>query len=98
MHDLGQVIYYGDDDGLKDVIVLNPEWLTKAISHVLEDEPTRKTGGILDHTRLRAHLAELHGYPARHHPYFLRLMEKFDISYRLEGERAAQPRRPACPL
>ena len=25
-------------------------------------------------------------YPARYHPYFLRLMEKFDVSYRLEED------------
>src|SRR5262249_8430713 len=47
MHDLGQIVYYGDDDGLKDIVVLNPEWLTKAISYVLEDNPTHTRGGIL---------------------------------------------------
>lgn len=89
MHDLGQIIYYGDDDGLKDVVVLNPEWLTKAISYVLEDEPTRDCGGILDHRRLRAIWQDalgMGGYQTRYHPYFLRLMEKFDVSYRLEGD------------
>ena len=45
MHDPRQIIYYGDDEGLRDFVVLNPEWLTKAISYVLEDEPTRKAAG-----------------------------------------------------
>ena len=53
MHDLGLIIYYSDDEGLRNIVVLNPEWLTKAISHVLEDDATRKAGGILDHARLR---------------------------------------------
>ena len=89
LHDLGQIVYYGDDEGLRDFVVLNPEWLTKAISYVLEDEPTRQSGGVLDHSRL----AEIWGdrrdgpaYPTRYHLYFLRLMEKFDVSYRLEDE------------
>ena len=89
MHDLGLVIYYDQDEGLRDVVVLNPEWLTKAISYVLEDEATRHADGILDHTRLRAiwqDRPEGQGYPAQYHPYFLRLMEKFDISYRLDGD------------
>jgi internalin A len=87
MHDLGLVIYYSDDEGLRDVVVLNPEWLTKAISYVLEDEATRHDGGILGHARLRRIWAgRADGYEARYHPYFLRLMEKFDISYRIEGE------------
>jgi internalin A len=91
MHDLGQVIYYGGDDGLKDVVVLNPEWLTKAISYVLEDKPTRDKGGILDHARLRTVWhddLDQAGYPARYHPYFLRLMEKFDVSYRLDSDES----------
>ena len=89
MHDFGHIIYYGEDEGLGDIIVLNPEWLTKAISFVLEDKPTRDAGGILDHTRLKGiwqGRSDGPTYPALYHPYFLRLMEKFDISYRLEGD------------
>ena len=89
MHDLGHIIYYGEDEGLKDIVVLNPEWLTKAISYVLEDEPTKKAGGILDHARLKdiwQKREDGQSYPARFHPYFLRLMEKFDVSYRIEDD------------
>ncbi|MER7459124.1 COR domain-containing protein [Micromonospora sp. NPDC126480] len=90
MHDLGQIIYYGDDEGLRDVVVLNPEWLTKAIGYVLEDKVTREAKGILDHNRL----SEIWGvdrddgivYSQVYYPYFLRLMEKFDVSYRLESD------------
>ncbi len=48
---------------------------------------TRQAAGVLDHPRLRQiwhHPAG--GYDPRYHPYFLRLMEKFDISYRLEDD------------
>ena len=88
MHDLGQIIYYAHDEGLRDFVVLDPEWLTKAISYVLEDEPTRQSDGILDHARLAEIWQGKNGltYPARYHPYFLRLMEKFDVSYRLEDD------------
>jgi internalin A len=89
MHDLGQIVYYGDDEGLRDFVVLNPEWLTKAISYVLEDDSTKQSGGILEHARLAAIWQNRQDgpvFPARYHPYFLRLMEKFDVSYRLEGE------------
>ena len=89
MHDLGQIVYYSDDESLRDFVVLNPEWLTKAISYVLEDEPTRQADGLLDHARLAQIWEDRPGgpaYPARYHPYFLRLMEKFDVSYRLEDD------------
>ena len=51
-------------------------------------KPTREAGGVLDHARLRQiwHDRPQPAYPARYHPYFLRLMEKFDISYRIEGD------------
>jgi hypothetical protein len=89
MHDLGHIIYYGEDEGLRDVVVLNPEWLTKAISYVLEDKPTKDAGGVLDHARLKEIWQDRNDglvYPAPYHRYFLRLMEKFDISYRLEDD------------
>ena len=87
MHDLGLVIYYANDEGLKDIVVLNPEWLTKAISYVLNDEVTRQAAGVLDHARLRQIWHDpVGGYDRRYYPYFLRLMEKFDISYRLEDD------------
>ena len=89
LHDLGQIVYYDEDEGLRDIVVLKPEWLTKAISYVLEDEPTREAGGELDHARLRSiwtSTPDGESYPVRYHAYFLRLMEKFEISYRLEDD------------
>jgi internalin A len=86
MHDLGMVVYYDEDESLKDIVVVNPDWLTKAISYVLDDRATEAAGGILDHRRLTAIWQDREeGYPTEYHPYFLRLMEKFDVSYRLDG-------------
>ncbi|WP_175471885.1 COR domain-containing protein [Geodermatophilus telluris] len=90
LHDLGHIVHYGDDAGLKDIVVLQPEWLTKAIGYVLEDVGTREAGGILDHTRLREIWQSAEDdYPERYYPYFLRLMEKFDVSYRLPNTHAS---------
>ncbi len=89
MHDLGQIVYYGREEGLRDFVVLDPEWLTKAISYVLDDELTRQSNGILDHSRLaEIWQARKQGptYSPSYHPYFLRLMEKFDVSYRLDDD------------
>ena len=85
LHDLGYIVYFADDEGLRDMLVLQPEWLTKAIGYVLEDEETRRHGGELEHRRL-IDIWQAPGresYPASYHPYFLRLMEKFDVSYRI---------------
>ncbi len=92
LHDLGHIVHYSNDEGLRDLVVLRPEWLTKAIGYVLEDENTRSRAGILPHrelVRIWADSSTSHAYPIEYHPYFLRLMEKFDVSYRLPGEHAS---------
>lgn len=89
MHDLGYIVYYGDDEALQDDVVLQPEWLTKAIGFVLEDRTTQAMDGILPDSRLKEVLfdhpfANEPRYEPELYPFFLRLMEKYDVSYRLE--------------
>jgi len=94
MHDLGYIVYYGKDEHLKDDVVLQPQWLTKAIGFVLEDRTTNKMAGILPDSRLREvwfdHPFENEPkYDPKFYPFFLRLMEKYDVSYRLEEGNAS---------
>jgi len=88
MHDLGYIVHYGDDERMRDDVVLQPEWLTKAIGFVLEDRTTQEMNGILPDNRLtevwRDHPFEGETrYDVHLYSFFLRLMEKYDVSYRL---------------
>ncbi|MFZ5820431.1 MAG: COR domain-containing protein [Chloroflexota bacterium] len=94
MHDLGYIVHYSDDEKLRDDVILKPEWLTKAIGFVLEDRATAESEGILPDK----HLYEVwHDHPFKDeprytpdlYPFFLRLMEKYDVSYRLPDDRHA---------
>jgi Leucine-rich repeat (LRR) protein len=85
---LGHIIHYGDDPALKDIVILKAEWLSKAISFALEDRQVKEQNGLVNHLRL----AEIWNDPDRSseerycedlHPIFLRLMERFDLSYRV---------------
>ncbi|WP_293352870.1 MULTISPECIES: COR domain-containing protein [unclassified Microcoleus] len=87
-HVLGHIIHYHYDPILRDIVILKPDWLAKAISFVLDDELTRRRNGLVDFD----HLSELwsnppfpgeNGYPKKLHPIFLKLMERFDLSYRV---------------
>ncbi|MEP6517876.1 COR domain-containing protein [Microcoleus vaginatus] len=87
-HTLGHFIHYHYDPILRDIVILKPDWLAKAISFVLDDETTRRRNGLVDFE----HLGELwsnppfpgeDGYPKELHPIFLKLMERFDLSYRV---------------
>ena len=92
MHDLGYVVFYGDDERLKDDVILQPEWLTKAIGFLLEDRATEEREGVLPDSHLKDvwlnhSFANEPRYDPSIYPFFLRLMEKYDVSYRLgEGD------------
>lgn len=87
-HTLGYLTHYHYDPILQDIVILKPDWLAKAISFVLDDETTRCRNGLVEFE----HLSQLWshppfagevGYPKDLHPKFLRLMERFDLSYKV---------------
>lgn len=93
-HILGRLIHYHNDSTLKDIVILKPDWLAKAISFVLDDQETRTNKGLIELERLRnlwqnppykdENKNPEPGYPENLHPIFLRLMERFDLSYRIK--------------
>lgn len=88
LNELGHLIHYNTDPTLKDTVILKPEWLSKAISFVLEDPQVKAQNGLVRHSRL----SQLWNDPARGddryplelHPVFCKLMERFDLSYQVE--------------
>nr|VFK43940.1 MAG: Leucine rich repeat-containing protein [Candidatus Kentron sp. TC] len=87
-HRLGHLIHYEHDPLLRDMVVLKPDWLATAISFVLDDQETRAAHGLARSSRLRAlwddpARNEAERYAPELHPLFLRLMERFDLSYRV---------------
>jgi hypothetical protein len=87
-HRLGHLTHYENDPTLRDIVILRPDWLATAMSYVLDDEETRAKHGLVNFSHL-SHLwddenrAADSRYEATLHPIFLRLMERFDLSYRV---------------
>lgn len=94
MHDLGYIVHYADDEKLREDVVLKPEWLTKAIGFVLENRATAEREGILPDGEL-FNVWHEHAFPNEPrydpeiYPFFLRLMEKYDVCYRLTDGKAS---------
>jgi hypothetical protein len=94
-HRVGDLIHYEHDPVLRDIVVLKPDWLATAISFVLDDKETRDVGhGLINLDRLQLlwndpERAKENRYSAELHPLFLRLMERFDLSYRIAEHGAA---------
>jgi len=87
-HRLGHLTHYENDPALRDIVILRPDWLAIAMSYVLDDEETRGKHGLVNFSRLKhlwndpSRLANSR-YPESLHLIFLRLMERFDLSYRV---------------
>jgi Leucine-rich repeat (LRR) protein len=92
-HRLGHLIHYEHDPILQNLVVLKPDWLSTAISFVLDDEQTRKDHGLVSPERLGQLWDDpkrKDRYPKELHPVFLGLMERYDLSYRIPDARKNQ--------
>ncbi len=79
LHELGDMLYFQDDEELNDLVILKPQWVTGYISEVLTSEDVIGKQGIFT----RAHMDVLWSdLPLSLRAHFLRLMEQFDLSYR----------------
>ncbi|MGH7866729.1 MAG: COR domain-containing protein, partial [Candidatus Dormibacteraceae bacterium] len=85
LHQLGDILYYDEDPELAQTVVLKPEWVNEYISKVLDSEQVATKQGLLT----REHLNELWCDLDRGmRDHFLGMMEKYDLSYRIEGGSA----------
>ncbi len=87
-HRMGHLIHYKNDPLLNDLVILKPDWLATAISFVLDDEETRSNSGLVPFSRLsylwnNPKREDDQRYPVELHKVFVRLMERFDLSYRV---------------
>lgn len=88
LNELGHVIYYPQDQILKNLMILKPEYLSKAIGFVLEDRKTKDAHGLIEHSRLteiwnNPERKNRDRYPTALHPILLRLMDRFDLTYKV---------------
>jgi len=79
LHELGDILYFQDDEELSDLVVLKPQWVTEYIYKVLDCEDVQCKNGVFTREQKQALWRDLDPEMQEH---FLRLMEKFDLSYR----------------
>ncbi|RSM83859.1 GTPase [Kibdelosporangium aridum] len=82
LHELGDILYYSEDPELCDTVILQPEWVNRYISKVLDSTEVEAAQGLLTRTHLRELWRELDRGTSDH---FLSMMDKYDLSYRVDG-------------
>ncbi len=81
LHELGDILYFQDSQELADNVILKPQWVSQYISLVLESKDVINKRGVFTRDEMNRLWQPLEP-PMREH--FLRLMERFDLSYRDE--------------
>lgn len=84
LHELGDILYFADDSELNDLVVLKPQWVSEYLSKVLDDPEVIGKMGLFTREQMDAVWGDLDPELRQH---FLRLMEKFDLSYRTLDNR-----------
>lgn len=84
LHDLGDILYFQNDPDLNDIVILQPQWVTQYISKVLTSEEVIQRLGVFTRQHMKALWSDI---DAAIQDHFLRLMEKFDLSYRILENR-----------
>ena len=79
LHELGDILHFQDDELLDDIVILKPQWVTKYISKVLESKKVINKEGVFTSNHMRKLWKQVDKDMQDH---FLRLMERFDLSYR----------------
>ncbi|WP_445636644.1 hypothetical protein NSTC745_01579 [Nostoc sp. DSM 114161] len=79
LHELGEILYFQDNEELNDTVILKPQWVTEYISKVLESKDVSDRFGIFTRQEMDRLWHDLERWMRDH---FLRLMERFDLSYR----------------
>jgi internalin A len=83
---LGEILYYPDDENLADMVVTQPDWLNAHISQVLESTGLVARQGLLTREVIDREWAAVR---PEWRSKFIYMMEKYDISYRIEDPAGA---------
>jgi small GTP-binding protein len=84
LHELGDILYYPDEEELKDTIIIKPAWVSQHIARILDSDEVSKREGFLHNDLMQELWDDLEpGLQDK----FITLMEKFDLSYKTESKR-----------
>lgn len=86
LHDIGDVINFKEDSILRNLVIINPQWATKAVYSLIDTIEIQKNNGIFNVFELEKFL-DSKLYPSDKHIELLQLMEKFDICFKLIGAK-----------
>lgn len=94
LNDLGVVLYFKDFE-LQDTYVLEPRWVTEAVYKIINSEKLAESRGVLhleqlDNILKKKKKKDYH-YPRDKYRFIVRLMQKFELCYRIDDQQFLIP-------
>lgn len=83
LHDLGVILHY-HDSVLENTVILNPEWATEAVYNLIDTREIQVEMGRFQFENLKEYW-DNERFPIEKHHELVRLMEKFELCFRIVG-------------
>ncbi|KAF2071594.1 hypothetical protein CYY_007084 [Polysphondylium violaceum] len=85
LNQLGSLVYFPKEPGLKQFVILDPQWITTMLSSIITTKHSYAKDGILMHKSLKQ-IWRPPQYPNHLHPHLISLLEKFEISFNVSQD------------
>lgn len=82
LHDLGTIIHFNNNLNLRNTVILNPEWLTKAVYAVIDDTTIIENKGHFTNSDLDRVWKD--NYPPEKYGLLLNMMEMFELCFSID--------------
>ena len=82
-HDLGIFLHFQDNDILRNLIFLNPEWATKAVYKIIDTREVIDNRGKFNYSQLKDIWKD---YPDDKFAFLIELMKKFELCFQLPNK------------
>lgn len=83
LHDLGIILHF-HDSVLENTVILNPEWVTEAVYNLIDTHEIQMNKGRFQFGKLKEYW-DNRKFPPEKHLELMRLMEKFELCFRIVG-------------
>lgn len=82
LHDLGTIVHFNDNLNLRNTVILNPDWITKAVYSVIDDKSIIENQGRFSNTELDRVWKS--NYPEEKYSLLLNMMEMFELCFSID--------------
>jgi internalin A len=93
LHNMGCLVYWGNEPTLAETVILDAEWLAKAISYVVSDHAIKQSRGVVSEALLKS-IWQRNDTPDRiyyeddHIPLLMHLLDIYEVLYRITREES----------